>query len=83
MKTWKSWSFEAQFNADGFIFKVGTSTLFEKKWSGINNLKPEDIKVFGHWHRGYSGTWKHITLCQGKGPGSYFMVERDVEFWNI
>ena len=31
----------------------------------MNNVKPEDVKVFGHWHRAYSGTWKYISLCQG------------------
>ena len=65
VKNWKDWSMETQFNEDKFVFKIGTETVFQKTWAEMNNVKPSDFKVLGHFHRAHSGTWKRLSICQG------------------
>jgi hypothetical protein len=75
IKNWKSWTMEVQFNTETLVFKVGSTKVWEKKWSEMeDNLKPASVKIFGHWHRAYSGTWKQLSLCQGAFLGSWEQV---------
>ena len=72
-KTWKSWSMTLTFNKENLVFKIGSKTVFDKKWTEMTGWKAENVKRIGHWHRAYSGTWKKIEICQGTILANYLL----------